>query len=361
MKSHRKALSLLMCAVFIAATATAAFAQAAGSTTGKCSFKALNFPAPATNGQAAALNDLGGIAGTFLDSKNVAHGFLLFQGRLSTFMFPGSIGTSVSDMSRNGIIIGGYTSKDGKGHAYMVHAGGFRTITLPGFPNADFTVAGVNSNGDVVGTINSDTLPVNGFLLHNGKVTILSFPGADVTQPTSINDEGVVVGGYLIQAVNSNPAFMWKDGVFSNIKPPDSIPEPFVFPSKVSNSGVVVGSYQPESGGSGFALKNGIYSKFDGPAGFDGPTVLAVNKFDNILAQATQISQQVRQDCFVQRILRSSVLDIAVQGLKAPATRYCRESSHLERLRGSEPSSAAVGGVASPAIADAFSIRVDQR
>ena len=280
-----------MSACFIAATA--AFSQAAGSTTGKCSFKALNFPAPATNGQAAALNDVGGIAGTFVDSKNVSHGFLLFQGKLTTFGFPHSSGTTVSDMSRNGIIVGGYTSKDGKGHAFMAHAGGFRTITLPGHPNADITVSGVNSNGDVVGNFSTDqraTFP--GFLLHNGKVTILSFPGADITQPTSINDAGVVVG-FLSLSVNSNPAFMWKDGVFSNIKPPDSIPEPFVFPSKVSNSGVVVGSYQPESGGSGFALKDGIYAKFGAPAGFDGPTVLAVNKFDNILIQATQISPQV--------------------------------------------------------------------
>ena len=293
MKSHRKALSLLMCAFFIAATAATAFAQTA-STTGKCSFKTLTLPPPATNGQPVALNDLGGIAGTFVDSKNVSHGFLLFQGKLTTFRFPGSSGTAVTDMSRNGIIVGDFSiAGDAKLHHYMVHAGGFHEITLPGRPNADFTVTGVNSNGDVVGAINSEILPANGYVLHNGKVTLLSFPGADVTQPTSINDEGVVVGGYLIQGVNSNPAFMWKDGVFSNIKPPDSIPEPFVFPSKVSNSGVVVGSYQPESGGSGFALKNGIYAKFDGPAGFDGPTVLALNKFDNILIQATQISQQV--------------------------------------------------------------------
>jgi uncharacterized membrane protein len=290
MKSHGKVLCLLMSAFFIAATA--AFAQ-----TGKCAFQQLNFPPPATNGQAAALNDLGGIAGTFLDSKNVAHGFLLYQGRLTTFMFPGSTGTSVSDMSRNGIIVGGYSTKDGKGHAYMVHAGGFRTITLPGHPNADVTVNGVNSNGDIVGIFSTDQgASTTGFLLRNGKLTILSFPGATGgTVPTSINDQGVVVGGYFINLVNTNPAFMWKKGVFSNIKPPDSIPEPFVFANKISNSGVVVGSYQPESGGSGFALENGTYTKIDAPAGFEvmSMNILSVNKFDNILAQATQISQQV--------------------------------------------------------------------
>jgi hypothetical protein len=68
MRNHGKVLSLLMSVCFIAATATAAFAQAA-STTGKCSFQKLSFPPPATNGNPVALNDLGGIAGSFTDSK----------------------------------------------------------------------------------------------------------------------------------------------------------------------------------------------------------------------------------------------------------------------------------------------------
>ena len=291
MKSHRKALYLLMCAFFIAATTTAAFAQAAASTTGKCSFKTLTFPAPATNGQAVALNDLGGIAGTFLDSKNVGHGFLLFQGRLSTFKFPGSSGTTVSDMSRNGIIVGDFSvAGDPKLHHYMVHAGGFHEITLPGRPNADFTVTGVNANGDVVGTINSDTLPVNGYVLHNGKLTLLSFPGADITQPTSINDQGVVVGEYLVQFVNENPAFMWKDGVFSNVSPPGN--DGFVTATKVSNSGVVVGFYEAFDGTHGFGFDDGTYTKIDAPDFARTTLIQAVNKFDNILVQAEFSTQQ---------------------------------------------------------------------
>ena len=116
--------------------------------------------------------------------------------------------------------------------------------------------------------------------------------------------------------MNTNPAFMWKNGVFSNIKPPDSIPTPFVNANKISNSGVVVGSYQPESGGSGFALENGAYTKIDAPAGFEGMSmnILAVNKFDNVLAQATQISQQVGKTVLVQRILCSSVLVVDSAG-----------------------------------------------
>ncbi len=286
MRNHGKTLSLLMSVCFIAATATSAFAQA-----GKCSFQKLSFPPPATNGTPVALNDLGGIAGTFGDSKNVSHGFLLYQGRLTTFMFPGSSSTTVTDMSRNGIIVGDFNvAGDPKQHHYMVHAGGFHEITLPGHPNADFTVTGVNSNGDVVGTINSEN-PNNGYVLHNGKITLLLVPGSDITQPTSINDEGVVVGGSLALFVNENPAFMWKNGVFTNVVPPGSIG--FVGANKVSNSGVVVGSYQAaDTHGEGFALENGTYTNIDPPAGFEDISILAGNKFDNILVQATQRTQQ---------------------------------------------------------------------
>jgi uncharacterized membrane protein len=289
MSNHGKTFCLLMSVCFIAATSTAVFAQ-----TGKCSFQQLTFPAPATNGQAVALNDSGAIAGQYFDSKSVSHGFLLYQGKLTSFMFPGSISTGVSDMSSNGIIVGGYTTEDGKGHAYMVHAGGFHEITLPGFPNAAVTVAGVNSNGDIVGNFTTDNVTAPGFLLHNGKLTIISFPGATGgTVPTSINDEGVVVGGFFINLVNTNPAFMWKDGVFSNIKPPDSVPTPFVNATKITNSGAVVGTYEPESGGDGFAFKNGIYTKIGPPAGFEDMSILAGNKFDNILIQATQLGGPV--------------------------------------------------------------------
>jgi hypothetical protein len=195
-------------------------------------------------------------------------------------------------MSRNGIIVGRYFSADGKGHAFMVHAGGFRNITLPGFPNADVTVNGVNSNGDIVGTFSpaGGPPPFLGFLLRNGKLTILSFPGAtQATIPTSINDEGVVVGNYFIASVDTEPAFIWKDGVFSNINPGGAEP-PLIGVTKISNSGVVVGTFR-DSSGHGFALENGISTKIDVP-GSQEAIVLAVNKFDNILIQADQVTEQ---------------------------------------------------------------------
>jgi len=96
MRSRGKGLCLLLSACFIAISATVASAQ-----TGTCSFQPLNIPAPASGGIPLALNDAGAIVGQFIDSHNAGHGYLLFQGRLSTFKFPGSVSTSAFDISRN--------------------------------------------------------------------------------------------------------------------------------------------------------------------------------------------------------------------------------------------------------------------
>lgn len=290
-RSHRKAgkhahaLSLLMSVCFIAVTATAAFAQNAGSTTGKCSFQALNFPAPANSlPSPRALNDAGAIVGSYFGG-NTSHGFLLYQGKVASFMFPGSTRTEAWDISRTGIIVGTYNVSGVIGtRAFMAKSGVFHQITFPGFSGVTNASAfGVNDKGDVVGHFVTNGTGF-GFLLSNGKVTILSFPGAkNGTTPTSINDQGVVVGNFSLAFGDTGHAFMWKDGVFSNISPPDSTT---AVASKISNSGVVVGSYVSPSDGlrHGYSLENGTYTKIDITPGVS--TLLdAVNKFDNVIAE----------------------------------------------------------------------------
>jgi len=278
MKSHRKALSLLMCAFFIAATGTAAFSQ-----TGKCAFQPLNFPAPANHlPTPTALNDLGAIVGSYLDANATSHGFLLYQGKVSSFMFPGSIRTEALDISRTGIIVGTYNVSGVVGtRAFMVKSGVFHQITIPGFLSTNTSAFGVNANGDVVGRFVSNGTAF-GYLLRNGKLTILSFPGATAgTTPTSINDQGVVVGNYFLSPFDGGHAFMWKDGVFSNVTPFGST---FSLASKISNTGVVVGSYVADGLRHGYAFENGTYTKIDlSPT--VGSLVDAVNKFDNVIAE----------------------------------------------------------------------------
>ena len=291
MKSHGKAVCLLMSACFIAATSTIAFAQD-GSPTGKCSFQTVNIPAPANLGSAAALNDSGAIAGTFADSNFHSHGFLLFQGKLTTFMFPGSTTTSVHDMNATGTIVGEFNVGTTPQRAFMVHAGSFHEITIPGHPNVPAVALGVNDNGAVVGQFNSNNTPF-GFLLQNGKLTILSFPGAQGgTAPRSINNQGVIVGTYLLSSEDHSHGFMWKNGVFSNLNPPDSGGSSE--PMKISNAGDIVGSYISTADGleHGFSFDNGKFTTIDAPSS-EGTAIVGVNKFDNVIIEATHARSDV--------------------------------------------------------------------
>jgi uncharacterized membrane protein len=225
---------------------------------------------------------VGAIVGSYLDGNATSHGFLLYQGKVSSFMFPGSIRTEAWDISRTGIIVGTYNVRGVAGTlAFMVKSGAFHQITFPGFSTTNASAFGVNDNGDVVGRFVSNGAAF-GYLLRNGKLTILSFPGAQAgTTPTSINDEGVIVGNYFLSPFDGGHAFMWKDGVFSNVTPFGST---FSLASKISNTGVVVGSYVSDGLRHGYAYKNGTYTKIDlSPT--VGSLVDAVNKFDNVIAE----------------------------------------------------------------------------
>ncbi|HET9183657.1 MAG TPA: hypothetical protein VFP59_16105 [Candidatus Angelobacter sp.] len=288
MKSHRKNFSLLMCLCFIAATASTAFAQD-GSPTGKCSFQKLNLPPLLDNKIVIpeALNDVGAILGTYVQNSH-PHGFLLYQGKFTTFMFPGSTDTIAHDINTTGTIVGEYTIRNGPQHAFMVHSGGFHEIKLPGFPHAPAIATGVNDKGDVVGAFQTNFTTSQGFLLHNGKLTILSFPGAqDATTPLSINNQGVIVGTYKLSPSDTFRGFMWKAGVFSNLNPPDS--GGHSEPAKISNAGDAVGTYTSTVDGMthGFSFDKGIFTQIDVP-NLKTNGITAVNKFDNVLAEAIQ-------------------------------------------------------------------------
>jgi probable HAF family extracellular repeat protein len=70
--------------------------------------------------------------------------------------------------------------------------------------NTSAQATGVNNAGDISGFY-VDSAGVNhGFLLHNGVVTILDFPGATLTQALGLNNRRQVVGFYMDAAGNTH-------------------------------------------------------------------------------------------------------------------------------------------------------------
>jgi uncharacterized membrane protein len=218
--------------------------------------------------------------------------------------FPISESTTARDVNTKGTIVGEYSvSGDPNLHPFMVQSGVFHQITLPGFSNTTATAMGVNDNGDVVGLVVSNTAVFGiGYLLHKGKLTMISFPGAKGgTEPTSINDQGVIVGDYFLSSEDHSHGFMWKNGVFSNINPPDSNGSAFV--TKISNTGAIVGSYVSavDDHFHGFSFDNRTYTKIDGP-GFQDTFIQAVNKFDNVIAVGPQGTTNVQVKGFCSAV-----------------------------------------------------------
>ena len=257
-----------------------------GSPTGKCGFQNLAIPAPAgATTTPTALNDNGAIAGLLNSGSGATFhtiGFLFSNGNFTHFKFPGSTDTFPNDMNKNGVIVGTFRGPNGAG-SFMAHNGVFHQMTLPGFPNAFTAANGVNDLGDIVGVFTRNGSNV-GFLLHQGKLTIISFPGAaGGTFPSSINNQGVIVGHFFTgEQRDGGHGFMWKSGAFSNVEFPGAVA---TFPVKISNNGDIVGTYiDSVLLDHGFSFDKGRYSTMDrSEPGFQDTQIAAVNSFDNIL------------------------------------------------------------------------------
>ena len=266
-----------------------------GSSTGKCGFQNLTIHSPAgTTASPMALNDKGAFAG-FLGLGSGANfriiGFLQqSQGTFASFNFPGARDTLVHDMNTNGLIVGSFDNLSFSGQrAFKVQNGAFHQVTIPGFPDAPAVAEGVNDLGDIVGDFNGNGTAF-GFLLHNGKLTIISFPGAQGgTLPRSINNSGVVVGTYMLNEEDIPHGFMWKNGNFTNITAPGGLP---ATPVKISNNGDIVGTFVDANlNEHGFSLDKGRFTVIDHPS-TSATAIFALNDFDNILgvffSQTTQ-------------------------------------------------------------------------
>ena len=283
--------AITLCSIL--ALAMSASAQD-GSSTGKCGFQNLTIPSPVgTTTRPTDLNDHGAIVGLLESGSGTAFhtaGFLFSGGKFTHFKFPGSSDTFANDINKNGVIVGSFRVAGGTGGAFRVQSGVFSQVKIPGFPNASPVAEGINDLGDIVGVMTRNGMNV-GFLLHQGKLTIISFPGATGgTRPSSINNQGVVVGSYLVAEQRSGAhGFMWKNGAFTNVEFPGAAA---TGPQKINDNGDIVGTYV-DSGlvEHGFSFEKGRFSTIDGP-GANDTQLFGLNNFDNILGLGSSSTGQ---------------------------------------------------------------------
>ncbi len=128
------------------------------------------------------------------------------QGTYTFFSFdvPTSSGTVLEGINSRGEMVGIYLNSNLAARYFVLVDGEFKPVgppdTSPFNPIAYLaTQAGIDSNGDIVGSYFNDSGP-HGFLLKNGIYTDIDAPAAETlnagTEPAGINPEGDIVGFY---------------------------------------------------------------------------------------------------------------------------------------------------------------------
>jgi uncharacterized membrane protein len=103
---------------------------------------------------------MGQIVGSYRDTAGNDHGFLLDQGRYTTFDVPGSQFTSATGINASGQIVGLYSDFDGL-QAFLLDKGRYSRLHPSGLTQS--VANGINAAGQIVGSY-TDARVTHGFL-----------------------------------------------------------------------------------------------------------------------------------------------------------------------------------------------------
>jgi uncharacterized membrane protein len=160
---------------------------------------------------------------------------------LTPLPVPGSTSVAVLDINDAGQIVGTYTDADFVRHAVLWDALGWHELALPPGDEVNGIARSINNAGQIVGTSDDFVVPTVGLLWDAATpdaYTVLDDSGAPVS-PTSINDAGVVAGGFGVPS----RAFVWTaaDGLIDYGIQDPSVPDQQARWSAINASGKLIG------------------------------------------------------------------------------------------------------------------------
>jgi hypothetical protein len=172
----------------------------------------------------------GAVAGLFIDTNTVNHGFFLdVNGMITVLDAPGAgtaagTGTQAYDMNSGGVIVGGITTGFSGGiaasHSFMRGTDGTYTVFDPPQAGANGSLAdGINDDGAIIGDYLDANLVRHGYLRNaDGTFVILDDPSAAQlaasatnlgTAPRGINASGAIAGLFSDSA-GTRHGFIWQ-------------------------------------------------------------------------------------------------------------------------------------------------------
>jgi probable HAF family extracellular repeat protein len=197
---------------------------------------------------AAAINNVGKIAGNYVDADGTYHGFLRDRrGRFTTIDMPGAMATQPSDMNDLDQVVGIYSTTARQPQAtnanprgFLLDRGRFIRIDVPG---AMLTRAnGVNNRRQVVGEFVDAAGNSHGFLWDRARFTTIDVPGASATSVLNINDRGQLIGGYVKDLTEQPLTFHGFQLDKGRVTTFDAPPGPLTLMLGNNNRGQVVGA-----------------------------------------------------------------------------------------------------------------------
>jgi uncharacterized membrane protein len=188
---------------------------------------------------ASGINDLGQIAGWFINSSGILEGFVDTNGVFTTFGPPvvGGAQTTfltpaVSGINDAGQIVGNVLAPEGN-EGFLDTNGVFTDVLYAA------TVTGINDSGQVVG-YGPGPGGVEPSVIRNSSGAVTNFlyiPGTNYTFAKGISNTGEVVGWAIYS--ESTAYWTWQNGVFTII----ALPGP---PLGINSSGQIIGDLASE-------------------------------------------------------------------------------------------------------------------
>jgi probable HAF family extracellular repeat protein len=164
-------------------------------------YQTVDFPGAASGTAVTSLNGKGVGVGFGFDSSGNPQSFSLAGGNLTPLSFPNATSTTATSINDAGDVTGSYLDSNNNNHGFLLHKGKFTTLddplAAPG-QSAGTGPATDTNTGQVVGTYVDANGINHGFVYQNGAFTTVDDPlGVGGTFIDAANDLGQLVGFYI--------------------------------------------------------------------------------------------------------------------------------------------------------------------
>jgi uncharacterized membrane protein len=201
-------------------------------------------PANAKKSWFTGRNNVGNTVGNYIDTLGVLHAAYLHGSITSLIVHPKAVhhSTYLIDVNNLNTILGVYSGSDGVNHLFKRRSNG-TFLSVPNFPGAQVTWAGAfNDNGVVVGgyILPGDPGDIQrGFIYRNGSFAPVNYRNTFThTDLVGIDNNGVIVGNWYANG------FLYKNGVFKDIVGPHG---EYVTARGISANGIITGDIWSKS------------------------------------------------------------------------------------------------------------------